>query len=190
MRRTARTLAGGVVMTLVAVTACDDTEITPTDEIHARSTQDAQQWPEHWWRMYPQDMEQAQQIPGYAGVFFEDDTAVVYVLDPETQGQAARDVMSSYVRESTRSTPSQVDVRKARYTFIELISWREKVDPLISKYEDIHVTAIDVIGNRIEVGITPQGDQSVLTEELDARGIPRDAVGIWVVEFGTTGQSS
>lgn len=139
--------------------------------------------PEHWWQRHGFELTLAEEIPGFAGLFLEDEgrSAVVYLEDPETQASHATEVLTSGIIPEARY--QSVRVLRATYALVDLLQWYDLfVANLRMKYgSDIPLTGVDPASNKILLGLRDETVQPALEPDLAGLGIPLGAITFEIV---------
>jgi hypothetical protein len=130
--------------------------------------------------------EMATQIPGFAGMFFDQDgTLQVYMVDHKGETNEAfmafmEDVITRSVGGGERMSHKGIEFRKAKYDFQELHRWHQQMSPDMLERTDVVFTDIDETTNRIRIGVAKsrgaQAARKDLEEHLSNLGVPSEMV--------------
>lgn len=125
----------------------------------------------------PDQMAVARAVPGFAGYFLADDRPTVYLTDPG-QRPAAEEALAGWLS-SRGFTASDLQVRQARYDWLQLDAWHEQVWPAALSVSGAVLSDIDEGNNRLRFGGVDAAAISAMAAAVDAAGLPSDA---YVVE--------
>lgn len=163
------------VAATVALAACEEEPVSPGDP-QAAERPPIQGEDRDWQHMYGTWLDIAAEVPGYAGHWKEDGATIVGLTDPASQQAKAMDVFGSSQQMSyDQTTRSVTRTSKARYDIHEIIRWHNEAGGLIGK-DDIWGVGLKFPENAINVVITPDADESLVEDRLEALGIPRAGV--------------
>lgn len=129
----------------------------------------------------PHDAELAQRIPGYGGIYFDEDRQLVVLLTDRTQEYHARHVITQQHRGLLRrATPHQdapIVFRTAEYDLSELSYWRSVVLPeILGAVPGINMIGVAVRINRIEVGLEDLHSQHIVRSIVERSEVPLEAI--------------
>jgi len=177
-------LAAGICA--ASVSSCADSRI-PTDglrvDLGATSTQVAQSFAEEM-----PFLDLAREVPSHGG-FYRDTASgnVVVYLKDIAHADRARSLLRhlvgpSLARPGFARRGREIVVREAKYTFLELKAWRDRLTPLIMAAPGVVSLDLDEVDNRIVIGLDFGVGQGLLRRIVGDVGIPQEAV-----EFETVG---
>ena len=116
----------------------------------------------------------AREIPGFGGVFFDEEgTPNVYLTSPAQRGTAER-VLANLTREHG-SAPEEIQVLQADYDFAQLSEYLEKANGVLSS-AGVVFTDLDETTNRVKVGVENRGLETAIRTQLKKLGVPDEAV--------------
>lgn len=121
----------------------------------------------------------AEEVPGFAGIYFDtlaQRTLVVALTDP-SQGEHAKAVVRRVFSDDERVTESTLEVRPARFTFLQLATWRKRLSPLLFDLPEVARFGIVYRDNVVEVGAEDvSAIRAGIIAELTRLQVPREAV--------------
>ncbi len=126
-------------------------------------------------------------VHGFGGMFVDEDKDTLYVyLVPGQAGDVAElDKAITDVFGSKRPAEHYIAVLQGQYTFLELQDWYSHMRPQVLPMDGVVLTGIDDRKNRLKVGVESPAVAAAVQAELDASGIPRQAVNIVRAQEGT-----
>jgi hypothetical protein len=122
----------------------------------------------------PDPMEVARAVPGFAGYFLDEAQRPTVYLTDVTQRQAAELALGGWLS-SRGFTGASLQVRKARYDWLQLHAWYDRVWTAALSAPGAVFADVDEGNNRLRFGGT---DLSALTAAVAAAGVPSDAFGV------------
>jgi hypothetical protein len=151
--------------------------------------------------MDAQLIEVARLVPGFGGMYFDDQgDLVVYMVEDsgalapgaaqEKRAQLEKAVSQVYGADflsrgrgqRSDEKPEQVTVRpptirvvKADYDVLQLASWRGKVDRALG-VANVVFTDLDERTNRLKIGIAPEASREQVEAAIKESGVPREAI--------------
>jgi len=117
-------------------------------------------------------------IPGFAGVYTDGCNVVVLLTPPVTRGVAAaarRYADQLPVSYRGRPCSGAVTPREARYGWADLSRWYHQRLRLDTG-TDVTVHALNMVRNRIVVGVRSEQARRAVEKEVERSGVPRGAV--------------
>ncbi|MBI1731071.1 hypothetical protein HYR53_10730 [Candidatus Acetothermia bacterium] len=117
----------------------------------------------------------ATQVPGFGGMYLENGSLEIYLQDLSTKDAVVKVI--SQVFGETRIPGSSVHVHQASYKFSSLKTWQISMRSLF-KLGNVVFTDVDETKNRITVGLASLSSAQDVLNELNAIGVPADAVQI------------
>ncbi len=189
--RVGRRFAAAPFLLLLALTACDNRTVAPSDDAMSPTFNTAGQ-PGASGLVRTLDDEfsdLAGEVPGFGGLYYDDDGTLTVRLKDTGRADAARSPVSAFlVRQAGRSParlgqiPGEVGAMRAiaaRYDFRELRAWYTgQVIPSLGATDGVTMTDIDERRNRIVIGVRDLSTGGAITTRLSGLGIPADAVEI------------
>jgi hypothetical protein len=121
----------------------------------------------------PHPMDVARVVPGFAGYFLDADRPTVYLTDPG-QRPAAEEALASWLT-SRGFTASDLEVRQARYDWIQLDAWYEQAWPAALSVEGAVLSDLDEGNNRLRFGGVDAAAVSAMAAAVADAGVPGDA---------------
>lgn len=118
----------------------------------------------------------SRQVPGFAGLHYDPDRAVVYLslTDPAYQAEAEKAVAAMFGPEVLRSR--SVVVQYVEYDFLQLQQWYGQLQGHMGTIKSLSWTDIDEKANRIRVGIGTVEGRDQLQAAIKRAGVPPQAV--------------
>jgi hypothetical protein len=128
----------------------------------------------------------ADQIPGFGGIFVDDQGDLVVHLTDLRNEAAAKGILASTLarqaasdrRNSKRS--AEVVVRQGRFEFRQLAAWRDRMTFSVLDLPGVVLTDLNERRNRLVVGIEDEAARARVEEVLAGLGVPLGAVEIEV----------
>lgn len=123
----------------------------------------------------------SREIPAFGGYFYDQNgDLVVYLTDP-AQAAAARAAIAPLLAEKRLSAHQQptapdIVVREARYTFLQLAAWRDRMTDEVLSLAGVVFTDLDEARNRLAVGLESEAARAEAERTLASLGIPLEAV--------------
>jgi len=125
----------------------------------------------------------AERVPGFGGVFFDEDgRPTVYVRDLSRAQEARAAVVDLLAGRQTRRGGSaaaldagDIVVRRGDYDFGRLVEWKQSLIDVLS-LPGVVFLDVDERKNRLLVGIEPGADPEPVKKLVTQRGIPQAAV--------------
>lgn len=120
--------------------------------------------------------EVARQVPEFGGMFIQNQTLQVYLLDPTRSAAAEEAIVAVFGRK--RLPPGGVQALEGQYGFLQLKDWHDRQRPKTLAIPGVVMASIAESKNRLRIGVK---DSSVIPEvegallDLD---VPREAVEI------------
>jgi hypothetical protein len=190
MRTPIRMLAAAVAIAALAACA-DDPAAGPTGP--ARSTSPVVEsdttslQPPADGDLYPGEkpfLEMAQQVPGYAGDWYDGGTRVVALTDPNSQNAALKALSTSEPAEQgmhpqaktgggTRFVPAQFD-------YLTLRDYRDRAADLVLDAAGATYLDLDEVANRVVVGILDESHREDVETRFEKAGVPAAATQVVV----------
>ena len=124
----------------------------------------------------------ARRIPGLAGYHFGPAGELVVSLTDPVQAEHARTVLAGV---AARGRGGRVQVRPARYTYLQLRGWRDEWSGRILEVAEVSFVDLDEAANQVVVGIAQPEARARVLELLRNSGVPAPAVG-----FSAAGHAS
>jgi hypothetical protein len=116
----------------------------------------------------------ARRIPGLAGYHFGPDGELVVSLTDPAQEEHARTVLAGV---AARGRGQRVQVRPARYAYLQLRSWRDEWSGRILEVAGVSFVDLDEAANQVVVGIGQPEARARVLELLRGSDVPAPAVG-------------
>jgi hypothetical protein len=184
-----RFVVGLSLTTLVVVSACSDATITDpasAGELHAEL-----------FRSTPRDPGQfaggldgifvrmAQEIPGFAGLYYDESQTLNVVMAPATMSEA--EVASSLhgwlpTLGIEGEAVQQLVVREGQYDFPTLAAMRAQADQVVWSLGQVVFTDADEQANRVHIGVETEAAAAAVARALAMAGLPSEAVMISLSE--------
>src|SRR5215510_14574280 len=127
--------------------------------------------------------EVAMQVPGFGGMFFDQDgTLQVYMAGQKepliaTSMAFLEDVIAREIGGGERLSSRGMEIREGQYDFLTLHRWHQQMSPEVLAIPGVVSTDIHDGKNRLQIGITDeQGTAEAVGEALSKLGIPSEAV--------------
>lgn len=127
----------------------------------------------------------AMQVPGFGGVYVDPDgTMQVYMRGQKGPMDEALmtlldTVITSEVGRGKRLSHKGMEIREAKYDFLELHSWHKQMSPSMLEIPGVVFTDNDETTNRLRIGVTDSRRMRKAVEEhLSNLGVPIEAVEI------------
>jgi len=123
----------------------------------------------------------AKEIPGFAGYTERDCIMTVYLTSIDQEGRA-RAILEPLYRESRAGryeceSVTRVEVRKARYTWLQLRQWHSDVsDPILMASKGVAAISIDEEKNAVDLFVEEEPDAARAREVLAGLDAPKDAM--------------
>jgi hypothetical protein len=125
----------------------------------------------------------AMQVPGFGGMFFDQDgTLQVYMVGQREPANEAltsllEDVLAREVGNGERLSSRGMEIREAKYDFLELHRWQQQMTPEVLAIPGVVSTDTAEDKNRLQIAITDEpGTAEAVEEALSKLGIPREMV--------------
>lgn len=127
----------------------------------------------------------AQEIPGFAGYFYDGGTRVVQLTDLSQQARAAAALDASATAKAELAEGSaHAEGQKtgatryvqARYDFLTLRGFRDRSSQNVLSVDGAEFADLDEARNRIVVGISSETAQAGVEQQLKEAGVPLEAV--------------
>ena len=199
MKKSLFLLAAALLLAIV-VSACST---TPPEEPTAPPEPDG----ETFGSLDDQLVKMGERLPGFGGMFFDDNGDLnVYLQDAgeglsaqalETQRVAVADALTDVFGENLLSEgagqvhsegtqtasqkPAEVKLLKGQYDIATLANWRGDVDRTLGS-SSVILTDLDEAKNRMRIGVEAGSSRAQLEQQLSAQGIPLEAVIIEEIE--------
>jgi hypothetical protein len=106
----------------------------------------------------------------------EKDTIYVYLVHGQPSDIAELDHAMTDVLGAGRPPQHHLEALTGQYTFLELKDWFDQIAPQVLDIPGTVLVNIDLVKNRLRVGVETPAVASAVEAELAALGIPRDAV--------------
>lgn len=161
----------GAGVALLAAGCSDQPEITTP---HTPSAQASPVALQHLVGSDREFAELAQQVPGFAGMYFDEGGAPVVRLKDAGQRGVAQTVLSKVLASRGRSVAA-MRFASADYDFPQLVAWRRQF-PAIQGVAGVVSTGIDERANRLRFGVVDAAARQRVLAKLDELNIPRGAV--------------
>jgi hypothetical protein len=120
--------------------------------------------------------EVARLVPAFGGMFIQNQTLQVYLLDPAQREAAEAAIVAVFGRE--RLPQGGMQTLQAQYGFLQLKAWHDRQRLNTLAIPGVVMTSIAESKNRLQIGVK---DASVIARvelELFNLGVPREAVSI------------
>jgi len=129
----------------------------------------------------------AEQIPGFGGIFLDENgRIVVSLVEGEITTQSVREIGLRLARalawDDPRLRAGAFRILPARYSFLQLKEWHDRLFPQVFEVEGVTLTDIDEVRNRLRIGVESEESGEHVLGALAAAGIPREAVIVEKVE--------
>jgi hypothetical protein len=184
MRLNARSAA--VLLAVAALAACTDENgsgpLTPDNAPPVRNEEEL--IPPEDGDLFPGEKEFVQlseQIPGFAGYWYEGNERVVALTDLSLQEEALQ-VIDTEVPRDEAGHREEVQggggtrFVQAEYDYRTLRAWRDGAVDAAFEQDDATFLDLDEVRNRITVGLIEEGAQEAVAARLAEAGIPLEAV--------------
>jgi len=118
----------------------------------------------------------SRQSSSFAGVYRDRDTGrlVINLTDP-SQRDAALQAVSDTLG-ADRSGEDGVEVRLVKYSMAQLQAWKDAVSQLILGEAGVVAVGVDVVGNRILVGVRDDQAKALVQARLTELNLSEDAL--------------
>jgi hypothetical protein len=125
----------------------------------------------------------AADIPGFAGLWYDDPSGAFQVAASDVQVLAARSdaVRAVLAVKYPGLSDAPVKVHEAKYDFMQLADWRRRASVVFSDSRVIGLD-LDERANRIAVIVSDEAARDGVSEALEGAGVPVEAVRIDVEE--------
>lgn len=121
-------------------------------------------------------LEVARQVPGFGGMFIDQDGRLaIFLLDPADVAVAEEAIAAVFGRE--RIPAGGVVAVQGQYSLLQLKEWYDRLGSLFS-IPGVALTDLDEGRNRLTVGVQGSEARPVVEQELQRLGIPSEAVRI------------
>lgn len=120
--------------------------------------------------------EVARLAPAFGGMFIQDKTLQVYLLDPAQRAAAEVAIVSVFGRE--RLPQGGMQILQGRYGFLQLKDWHDRQRVKTMTIPGVVMTSISESKNRLQIGVKDGSVISQVELELFNLGVPREAVDI------------
>lgn len=123
----------------------------------------------------------ARDNPGFAGLYVDQDRETLHILVKTSASSAQTAAVERAVRSHLARSGWQLDkftIDPAQYDFAELKAWHERMTLAVLATPGLVFTDIDVVKNRLRIGVETAEGQELLEQRLAHLGIPREAVEI------------
>ncbi len=129
----------------------------------------------------------AEQIPGFGGIFLDENgRIVVSLVEGEITTHAKREIGLRLARalawDDPRLRAGDFRILPARYSFLQLKEWHDRLFPQVFEVEGVTLTDIDEVRNRLRIGVESEESVEHVLGALAAAGVPREAVIVEKVE--------
>ncbi len=129
----------------------------------------------------------AEQIPGLGGIFLDENgRIVVSLVEGEITTQSVREIGLRLARalawDDPRLRAGDFRILPARYSFLQLKEWHDRLFPQVFEVEGVTLTDIDEVRNRLRIGVESEESVEHVLGALAAAGVPREAVIVEKVE--------
>ena len=127
----------------------------------------------------------ARSVPGFGGLFFDDEGNPVVYLTDLSQQAAARIAVAPILRRrqyvvglaaSPRAASQNVVFRQGEFSFNALLAWADQITGAVFRIPRVGFLDIDESTNRIVLGVYPGVDRERVTSLVVQSGIPAQAV--------------
>ena len=183
---TGRVLLGGLITILIS--GCESNVVSEgdADGEAVLSAEDTWEEPTEPPITYDDELAMiADEVPGFGGVFLNDEDRVVLVMSPQTAGKSAETFKATAASALERlgtidfgeADPMDADIQEGTYDFRQLKTWREQVTDLLAIDGAIFLD-IDEVNNCVVIGVdknVPAAGEEV-KGKLAEMDIPEDAV--------------
>ena len=124
--------------------------------------------------------------PEFGGWFYDRDGDLnVWVLDPGDRGERIRSAVEQEVAREPRDIMEpavfKIKLRPARYGFIQLSDWRDRISTRFSTIRGMRWTDLDDVRNRVSVGVESRRTRADVRRAAAGLGIPAGALNVMVV---------
>ncbi len=120
--------------------------------------------------------EVARLAPAFGGMFIQDKTLQVYLLDPAQRAAAEAAIVAVFGRE--RLPEGGIQILQGRYGFLQLKDWHDRQRMKTLAIPGVVMTSISESRNRLQIGVKDSGVIPQVELELFNLGVPREAVDI------------
>jgi hypothetical protein len=119
-------------------------------------------------------------VPAFGGMFVDEekDTLYVYLVPGRPGTLPELDQAITEVLGDARPPQHRLQKLDAQYTFLELEELYGQMQPRVLPMEGVLETGIDLVTNRLSVGVATLEAQPQVEAELAGLGIPREAVNL------------
>lgn len=123
----------------------------------------------------------AEQVPGFAGFYFDEHGVLAVLLTDLGHGASARAALAPFVHQlgiergrGGRPAP-RVVLQQARYSFQQLSEWRERVREPLFALDAVVLLDLDERDNRLFIGLSNESARAATEARLRELGIPSAA---------------
>jgi len=129
----------------------------------------------------------AEQVPGFGGIFLDENGRIaVSLVQGEATTLSKREIGAAIARalawDEPRLRAGAIRLLLARYNFLQLKEWYDRLSPQVFEIEGVTLTDIDEARNRLRIGVEDEEAGRRVLAALAAAGIPREAVVVERVE--------
>jgi hypothetical protein len=122
-------------------------------------------------------LEIARNVPGFGGVYYDGDVAVINLVDlsrSENARSIVAPMLSARPRHRRDGGPKEYRFQKVDYSFDQLVAWYDQIEP-VWKIPELVSTDIRESRNRISVAVATLEAVGQVTSLLLSLGIPQGA---------------
>lgn len=118
----------------------------------------------------------ARRVPGFAGMYRDrDHVPHIRLIDPSQQGAAAAAVSTMLQTAGDSHANIQPVFESADFSTMDLLAWRVMARSLL-KDPDVSGVAMDIIANRVVIGVAAENSNDRIQSAAAALGIPANAI--------------
>jgi len=119
-------------------------------------------------------------VPAFGGVYVDPDTNTMYVYMVPGQSGDMSDLETAMNSVLGPDMPQEQNVvsLQGQYTFVQLKTWQESLDPEVLVMSGVVSTGINHATNQLEIGVVNNQVAAQVSAEVAAYGVPAQAVSV------------
>jgi hypothetical protein len=127
-------------------------------------------------------LQTAAQVPGYGGDWWDEAGNLHVALVDTSNASAVRALLLPRVQQRAPGMitrpggPRAVIVHQSRYTFEQLLQWRDIARQVVPQFPEFATLGYDLKANQVDVLITSVAASERILDALEDAGVPRNAV--------------
>jgi len=127
----------------------------------------------------------AAEVPGFGGVFYDENGALTVVIAPSGKAVPASAVAQALSRElpmlGARMSAQPVRMRQGQFDFLQLSSYRQRAAPVLG-LAGVIFTDVDEVRNQVTIGVENADAMAAVKRTLALLQIPSAAAGVEIAE--------